>query len=52
VKTRALTKHGLQKGYNTIPKSSERFAMNCVVNVAKGFLPTFYIFNGEKLQKD
>jgi len=49
VRARTLTKHGSQKVYNTIPKSRERFAMNCVVNVAKGFLPTFYIFKGEKL---
>ncbi len=52
MRARTLTKHGSQKVYNTIPKSREKFAMNCVVNVAKGFLPTFYIFKGEKLRKD
>jgi hypothetical protein len=52
VRARALTKHGSQQVYNTIPKFKEEFVMNCVINVARGFLPTFYIFKGEKLRKD
>jgi len=52
MRAKALTKHGSQQVYNTIPKSREGFTMNCVINVAKRFLPPFYIFKGEKLRKD
>lgn len=41
-----------QQVYNTIPKFREGFIMNCVVNVARGLLPAFYNFKGEKVQKD
>jgi hypothetical protein len=52
MKARTLAKHGSQQFYNTIPKFREGFTMNCVVNVARGFLLAFYIFKGEKLEKD
>jgi hypothetical protein len=51
-KARVLAKHSSQQVYKTIPKSKERFIMNCGANIVKGFLPAFYIFKGGKLQQD
>ncbi len=47
-----LAKCDSQLVYNTIPKSKEGVTMNCAINALRGFLPTFYIFRGEKLQED
>jgi hypothetical protein len=51
-KVRVPAKHGSQQVYKTIPKSRERFTMNCGANIVKGFLLAFYIFKGGKLQQD
>jgi len=47
-----LTKQGSQQVYNTIPKSKEWLIVNYVMKASGGFIPTFYIFGGEKLHDD
>ncbi len=38
--------------YNTIPKSKEWLTIKCVVNVIRGSIPWFYIFQGERIRGD
>jgi hypothetical protein len=46
---KVLAKQRSQQVYNTIPKSKEWLIINDVVKASGGFIPTFYIFKGEKL---
>jgi hypothetical protein len=47
-----LPRRGFNADYNTIPKSWEWLIVNCAVNAARGVLPSFYIFKGERLKDD
>jgi hypothetical protein len=40
-----IAKKGLQPIYNNIPRSTEWLKVNCILDVVRGFLPCFYIFN-------
>jgi hypothetical protein len=47
-----LARKGSNIVYSTIPKSREWLNINYAVNVARGVLPSFYIFRSEKLEDD
>jgi hypothetical protein len=45
-----LARKGANAVYNIIPKSQDWLTINYVVNVTRGVLHGFYIFEGERLR--
>jgi hypothetical protein len=48
-KVRVLAKHGSQQVYKTIPKSRERFTINCGANIVKRFFASILHIQGWKI---
>ncbi len=44
-RAKIIAKKGLQPIYNNIPRSTEWLKVSCILDVVRGFLPGFYIFN-------
>jgi len=49
---RFIVKKGSHQVYNNILKSKKWQTINCVMNVARGSIPGFYIFWGERIKND
>jgi hypothetical protein len=47
-----LANKGSQPVYNTNPKSRQWLNVNGAINIVRGFLPKFYIFEGKRMKDD
>jgi len=51
-KARVLAKKGSHQVYSPIPKSKKWLTINYAMNVARGLILGFYIFQGERIRDD